>query len=1136
MKLKRKLAYIGTLSTLLLTSTSIATPVIVFNSKNNNFNQYNTTFKNINEFDFGFNTKLASSVNNEWIKQQIIDHKDQIFNSYDSQNNDFYQLNLIVSEIITNDINGTVSFKLTLKNSNNNNNSISSNLTFIGFNKQTSNIYYSIQFNNQSTYNFGDSNILASNSSINETWIKNKLIEYKNDVFQINNSSNISSFDWNKNLIIGSIQSNDNNGTLNFNVSLQNATNNQNLNKTTISKTLTFSGFLNNNPSIPSIPSIPSNPSNPSTPSNPSNSSDIIISDNPDYIPDDKPNKKPISDLEKKWGDVLLPQVDDNLITEDDLINMLDQHFENTNYVKITFGQRKISSTLMANAFSKWITTRWKYFPYFAFSNPVFRINLKDENGKLINWKNIDNWNSPEIINKTYYVESLSTYKGEVFDYYADKWLTPGFYKNSFIEFVNNFLNLISFDMSGIDKAWTAYYYVANYLNYEDSSSIEATIVNHKGVCADYASLMSLLCNIVGVPSLPMVTSHNNINYTAMHEIVWVYIDDLIDGKTKKWYAMDPTFAYSRNGSYNGPISFWANNLTLENVIFNFSSDPYKMYPSDEHYNSNLFFNAPWQTLYENNSLETRNIPSNFVSESANTYGKSKSNPVYYDGYWYYYCWDNKDQTNKKHNNKLVRSKFITGDTYEVVIDFSNPSNPDPNHFGFNVSKEICELFKWFSTSKFRYHAFGYNEKIVLATDDITGDFNHSVKFLIIDLKTKESRLINQTFDYYKSSLKDFNYYIKNGEIYYTSDTYGNGQNQWKNKTYAKLQLTEDEYNFLNSTTDLKSQLFRKITLYRTVAGTYLSSGNDPVNNVSPESKREFLEYLYNLEQQLNKDQINDIDKTIAELDLKYKDFIPSITSQGIIKTNELSDVYQYEKDYVNSLGYLPLNKLLLIDSFSDFTNNNNNIAIDIYYSKTKDGTYKKVKNELYLEAGGINVSLSDINQSSYDGYYYFDYYPYGLNNQKQRSKTFEIQIVDRKTLPDYEGLKSQSKNNTNYYKTSDNWYDNKIALNFNLYGVQNVKNDIILKLKYINPDTNQIVTLDTINVNRNNSQFTQKWAINKPSNSNHGIYWVEYTTNLDNTTYNFYSNFYFHFTKEDVENFSVKKWMNLSNKIYHTQ
>ena len=131
-----KLAYIGTLSTLLLTSTSIATPVIVFNSKNNNFNSYNITFKNKNEFDFGFNTKLASSVNNEWIKKEIINNKGQIFNGYESQDNDFYQLNLIVSEIITNDITGTVSFKLTLKNGDNNN-SISSNLTFIGFNKQT---------------------------------------------------------------------------------------------------------------------------------------------------------------------------------------------------------------------------------------------------------------------------------------------------------------------------------------------------------------------------------------------------------------------------------------------------------------------------------------------------------------------------------------------------------------------------------------------------------------------------------------------------------------------------------------------------------------------------------------------------------------------------------------------------------------------------------------------------------------------------------------------------------------------------------------------------------------------------------------------------------------------------------------
>ena len=115
------------------------------------------------------------------------------------------------------------------------------------------------------------------------------------------------------------------------------------------------------------------------------------------------------------------------------------------------------------------------------------------------------------------------------------------------------------------------------------------------------------------------------------------------------------------------------------------------------------------------------------------------------------------------------------------------------------------------------------------------------------------------------------------------------------------------------------------------------------------------------------------------------------------------------------------MNKLILMDNLSDFNSNDNNIEFDIYYSKTKNGTYRKVRNELSLESAGINVSLSNIGQSSYDGYYYFEYYPYGLYSQRQKSKIFEIQIVEKKTLPDYEGLYSQSFRNTNYYVNSPN-------------------------------------------------------------------------------------------------------------------
>ena len=965
---------------------------------------------------------------------------------------------------------------------------------------QTPNIdnenYYSISFKNINSIDLksqGYSNTFAS--SLSQKEIKQIIIKNKNIIFNNYQEQNDTFFT--NNVSINSVIPNDKEGMLNFEIKLTNASNNPEELQKTITKKFMFSGFLKK-----------------------TNQDNVILPDNPNDIPSDLPSKPGISEEEKKWGNVLLPKIPDEQIKIDDLVDMMDQHIGNINFVNVTFGERKIDATLMANAFAKWITTRFKYFPYFAFSNPVFKIAIKDESGQEISWKG-SNWNNPETMNKKYYVHSLTTYKGAIFDYYADKWLFQGFYKDSFINFVSDFLNLISYDMKGIDKAITAYFYVANYLNYSDSSSIEATIVNRNGVCADYASLMSLLCNIAGVPALPMVTSHNNINYTSMHEIVWVYIDDLYNANEKKWYAMDPTFAYGRGGSYNGPISFWPSNLNIENVLFNFSSDPYQNYPSDEHYNSNLFFNAPWKTLYENNSLETREIPNNFLNI------KNKSNPVYYDGYWYYYCYD-------ETGNKLVRSKFVTPNNsqkYEIVIDFTNPENPDPNKFGFNIDSEICDLFKKFSTSSFKYHSYGYNEKIILCTNIKKTEFDNSVKFLIIDLKTKQYKLIKQTFDIRSASLKtSFNFYVKDGDIYYTSNPIN--ETSWRKKTYSKLELTEEEHDFLNSSSDNKTKLWRKILLYRTTAGTYLTGTDDPINKVSTSSKRDFMEYLNILENKIKNNQISNFDITIKELEDKYNSFIPKIKNEGIIKMNELNDLYQYEKSYVDAIDALPLNKLILIDNFSDFSSNNNNIAFDIYYSPTKNGTFKKVREELYLDSTGINVRLSDVG-GDYNGFYYFEYYPYGLSNQKSKTKIFEIQIVETKNVPDYEGLWSQSRNNTNYYVSSNNWYDNKIALNITLNNMLYVKNEVFLDLKYVNPENNKIITLDSITINNNNSSsFAKKWVIDKPSNNNHGIYWVEYRTNLDNKTYKFYSNFFYHFTKNDVDNFNIKKWADLSNLI----
>ena len=58
---------------------------------------------------------------------------------------------------------------------------------------------------------------------------------------------------------------------------------------------------------------------------------------------------------------------------------MFDQFIGNKEMSALTFGKRMIDAKLVTNAFAKWITTRYVYFPYFAFSNPVIQFFLKDE-------------------------------------------------------------------------------------------------------------------------------------------------------------------------------------------------------------------------------------------------------------------------------------------------------------------------------------------------------------------------------------------------------------------------------------------------------------------------------------------------------------------------------------------------------------------------------------------------------------------------------------------------------------------------------------------------------------------------------------------------------------------------------------
>ncbi len=119
-------------------------------------------------------------------------------------------------------INGKIYLNITLKNANNNDNQISKDIVIIGYKKeQPSSNEYSILFNSNYQYNFGENNSI---SNINEYWIKEKIILNKDSIFSINGKLP-NDFSWENNLYISIIQRDLENGKILINVSLLNANN-----------------------------------------------------------------------------------------------------------------------------------------------------------------------------------------------------------------------------------------------------------------------------------------------------------------------------------------------------------------------------------------------------------------------------------------------------------------------------------------------------------------------------------------------------------------------------------------------------------------------------------------------------------------------------------------------------------------------------------------------------------------------------------------------------------------------------------------------------------------------------------------------------------------------------------------------
>lgn len=142
-----------------------------------------------------------------------------------------------------------------------------------------------------------------------------------------------------------------------------------------------------------------------------------------------------------------------------------------------------------------------------------------------------------------------------------DSELIPFLYPNQVVDYhqdskvVDLSFSLTKDDQTDLQRIKTLYEYVLDCLDYDDSKAdnvanvyvlpdLDIILDKGKGICFDYASLLTALCRIQGFPAR-VITGQTEIEYHAWVEIYLEgkgWINPKYEFKGESWTMIDPTF------------------------------------------------------------------------------------------------------------------------------------------------------------------------------------------------------------------------------------------------------------------------------------------------------------------------------------------------------------------------------------------------------------------------------------------------------------------------------------------------------------------------------------------------------------------------------------------------------------------
>lgn len=774
-----------------------------------------------------------------------------------------------------------------------------------------------------------------------------------------------------------------------------------------------------------------------------------------------------------------LPIFDDKNISDDDLMQMFDYIAYKTISFDMFSKNIKIDAHRLSKLYIKWTIERWKLFPYFSFENGNMKFNVQDASSKFKSNK----WFSEDEINNEWYLYSISSPD------FLDKLYKNGKYKNAFLNFVWNGLKLISKDMSPRDKVWAIYNYILDYFKYSwIIYEQDESIYKHDGVCANYASAYSFLLNIIGIPSLPMLTGFRNNDYGSLHEVVWLNLDLYNDGNPK-WYLSDATFSdeINKNALLGKNYAFSNSNHIISNFLLpvgknKFESHSGVQFPYGQYWGlplpKDIIDNACYSdknyisTIFETNIAEKHN------GRFQKKYKLSKF--IYIDNKYYALRKNNFknrvdfvvgtffDSIEKLRPIEINNSPFsgIPLDIYWSILRTSNDDYPllwkRDNYVFFildnenNVNKRL--LIYNIENKKYNIYDFEklFSNNNELFKNTITNFYVDS-KFIVFETKNNSWKI--NLFDY----IYELNWKKEFDDLYEISllklNSYRDGNKYWEiNELYKKW-------------------FYKKLNLIK----SDVTNNNEYKNGIKMiEEWNNLIDYYFSIKD-LDSFVIKQNDD-IVQVNNSFAKRYPFKLSRILYFGKDVYDIFNYYDEYIVDLKYKNDN-----NEYESFPLKNN-----LYYESELE------YNELIKLANkDLKLVLKNFNNENL----FFE------------TSEFKIKLIDDNdpnNLPIIEKLSINNNiNDTNLSNiplVKDDVNSTQIIdLKLRVNNINCEKYEHKLKLFYRDFNNNNRM-LKLITINKNSSYF--EFKINKSSN-NIGSYWVviESKNKEDNQIYKTYSN-----------------------------